>query len=97
MEIRAVAVAGPVTMGAGIAGVFARAGYARPADADAAMTLGCGYPRGPLELLDQAGPAAAMTVLAAMHQAYGDPAFAPPPMLADYAATGLRFRGADPQ
>ena len=31
-------------------------GYASPADVDTAMTLGCGYPRGPLELLDEAGP-----------------------------------------
>jgi 3-hydroxybutyryl-CoA dehydrogenase len=67
-------------------------GYASPADVDTAMTLGCGYPRGPLELLDEAGPATALAVLEAMHQAYGDPALAPPPLLADYAAAGLRFR-----
>jgi 3-hydroxybutyryl-CoA dehydrogenase len=68
-------------------------GYAPAADVDTAMTLGCGYPRGPLELLDAAGAATALAVLRAMHQAYGDPAFAPPPLLADYAAAGLRFRG----
>jgi 3-hydroxybutyryl-CoA dehydrogenase len=68
-------------------------GYASAADVDAAMTLGCGYRRGPLELLDAAGPATAVAVLRAMHQAYGDPAFAPPPLLAEYAAAGLRFRG----
>jgi 3-hydroxybutyryl-CoA dehydrogenase len=67
-------------------------GYASPADVDTAMTLGCGYPRGPLELLDEAGPATALAVLEAMHRAYGDPAFAPPPLLSDYAAAGLRFR-----
>ena len=67
-------------------------GYASPADVDTAMTLGCGYPRGPLELLDEAGPATALAVLQAMHRVYGDPAFAPPPLLADYAAAGLRFR-----
>ena len=67
-------------------------GYASPADVDTAMTLGCGYPRGPLELLDEAGPATALAVLQAMHRAYGDPAFAPPPLLSDYAAAGLRFR-----
>ena len=32
-------------------------GYASAADIDTAMTLGCGYPRGPLQLLDAAGPA----------------------------------------
>jgi 3-hydroxybutyryl-CoA dehydrogenase len=67
-------------------------GYASPADVDTAMTLGCGYPRGPLELLDEAGPATALAVLEAMHRVYGDPAFAPPPLLSDYAAAGLRFR-----
>lgn len=68
-------------------------GYASPADVDTAMTLGCGYPRGPLELLDEAGPATALAVLEAMYRACGDPAFAPPPLLSDYAAAGLRFRG----
>jgi 3-hydroxybutyryl-CoA dehydrogenase len=67
-------------------------GYASAADIDTAMTLGCGYPRGPLELLDAAGPATALAVLRSMHEAYGDPAFAPPPLLSDYAAAGLRFR-----
>jgi 3-hydroxybutyryl-CoA dehydrogenase len=67
-------------------------GYASAADIDAAMTLGCGYPRGPLELLDAAGPATALAVLRSMHEAYGDPAFAPPPLLSDYAAAGLGFR-----
>ena len=32
-------------------------GYASPADIDTAMMLGCGYPRGPLQMLDDAGPA----------------------------------------
>jgi 3-hydroxybutyryl-CoA dehydrogenase len=68
-------------------------GYASAADVDAAMTLGCGYPRGPLELLDQVAPATAQAVLQAMHLVYGDPAFAVPPLLAEHAAAGLSFRG----
>jgi 3-hydroxybutyryl-CoA dehydrogenase len=68
-------------------------GYASAADVDAAMTLGCGYPRGPLELLDQVGAATAEAVLRAMQLVYGDPALAPPPLLADHATAGLRFRG----
>jgi 3-hydroxybutyryl-CoA dehydrogenase len=68
-------------------------GYASAADVDTAMTLGCGYPEGPLELLDQAGPERALAVLSAMYDAYGDPAFAPPPLLAEHAAAGLGFRG----
>ncbi len=67
-------------------------GYASAADVDTAMTLGCGYPRGPLTALDAAGPAAALAVLAAMHERSGDPAFAPPPLLAEHAAAGLPFR-----
>ncbi len=39
------------------------------------------------------GPATAVAVLSAMHEAYGDPAFAPPPLLAEHAAAGLGFRG----
>ena len=30
--------------------------YATPADIDTAMRLGCGYPRGPFELLAEIGP-----------------------------------------
>jgi 3-hydroxybutyryl-CoA dehydrogenase len=68
-------------------------GYASPADIDTAMMLGCGYPRGPLHMLDEAGPARVASVLQAMHAATGDPAFTPVPMLAEYATAGTRFRG----
>ncbi len=64
-------------------------GYAAPADVDVAMTLGCGYPRGPIRMLADAGPGQVADVLAAMHAAYGDPAFALPPLLADCVQTGL--------
>jgi 3-hydroxybutyryl-CoA dehydrogenase len=68
-------------------------GYASPADVDAAMTLGCGYPRGPMQLLDDAGPTPAVAVLTAMHRAYGDPGYAPAPLLAELAAAGLAAAG----
>jgi 3-hydroxybutyryl-CoA dehydrogenase len=64
-------------------------GYTTAEGVDAAMTLGCGYRRGPMRLLADAGPQEAMRVLAAMHASYGDPAFAPPPLLRDYAAHPL--------
>jgi 3-hydroxybutyryl-CoA dehydrogenase len=66
-------------------------GYATVADVDTAMTLGCGYPSGPFELLAKAGPQAVLDGLRAMHAAYGDPSFAPPPLLAEQlaAATGV--------
>jgi 3-hydroxybutyryl-CoA dehydrogenase len=67
-------------------------GYASAADIDTAMMLGCGYPRGPLEMLDEAGAAKVASVLEAMHAATGDPAFTPVPMLAEYATAGTRFR-----
>jgi 3-hydroxybutyryl-CoA dehydrogenase len=66
-------------------------GYASAADVDTAMTLGCGYPQGPFHLLDKIGPQQALDVLRAMHADYGDPAFAPPPLLAEHAMASLGF------
>ena len=68
-------------------------GYASPADVDTAMTLGCGYPAGPFQLLDKTGLQVVLDGLRAMHAAYGDPAFAPPPLLAEHAAAALGFVG----
>lgn len=66
-------------------------GYASAADVDTAMTLGCGYPQGPFQLLDKIGPQQVLDVLRAMHAEYGDPAFAPPPLLAEHAMASLGF------
>ncbi len=68
-------------------------GYASPADVDAAMTLGCGYPRGPMRMLADVGLGQAVDVLAAMHAGYGDPAFAPPPLLVECARAGIGLDG----
>jgi 3-hydroxybutyryl-CoA dehydrogenase len=67
--------------------------YASAADVDGAMTLGCGYPQGPFQLLEKDGLQQAIDVLRAMHAEYGDPAFAPPPLLAEYAMAALGFGG----
>lgn len=73
---------------------MAQQGYADAADIDTAMTLGCGYPRGPFELIDAIGPTDVLAGLRAMHLAYGYPAFAPPPLLAEHAAAGIDFAAA---
>jgi 3-hydroxybutyryl-CoA dehydrogenase len=67
-------------------------GYASPADIDTAMMLGCGYPRGPLQMLDEIGAANVVSVLDAMHAATGQPEFTPVPLLAEYATAGKQFR-----
>jgi 3-hydroxybutyryl-CoA dehydrogenase len=68
-------------------------GYASPADVDAAMTLGCGYPQGPFQLLDKTGAQGVLDALQAMYAGYGDAAFAPPPLLAEHATAALGFAG----
>jgi 3-hydroxybutyryl-CoA dehydrogenase len=68
-------------------------GYATVSDVDTAMTLGCGYPLGPFGLLDKVGGQAVLDGLRAMHAAYGDPALAPPPLLAEHVAASLSFAG----
>ena len=70
---------------------MAQQGYADPTDIDTAMTLGCGYPRGPFQLIDAMGAADVLAGLKAMNAAYGYPAFAPPPLLAEHAAAGIDF------
>jgi 3-hydroxybutyryl-CoA dehydrogenase len=69
-------------------------GYASAADIDTAMTLGCGYPRGPLALIDAIGAAAVLAGLMSMFATYGYPSLAPPPLLAEHAAAGISFTGA---
>jgi 3-hydroxybutyryl-CoA dehydrogenase len=66
-------------------------GYSNPTEIDTAMRLGCGYPRGPFELIDAVGAETVLTGLEAMHEAYGYPEFAPPPLLAEHAAAGIPF------
>lgn len=66
-------------------------GYATPADIDTAMRLGCGYERGPMQMLDGYGPQRVAHVLAAMATTQGNLAFAPPKLLVDHARAGLRF------
>lgn len=66
--------------------------YASREDIDAAMKLGCGLPRGPLELLDLIGIDTCYSVLDTMHRAGGDPMHAPRPILKQMVSAGLLGR-----
>jgi 3-hydroxybutyryl-CoA dehydrogenase len=62
---------------------------ASPADIDAAVRLGLGYPKGPLELGDSLGSKKILTILRGLHDAYGDPRYRPSPWLMRRAALGI--------
>jgi len=66
-------------------------GYATAAEVDTAMMLGCAYPEGPFQLLDAADPSIVLAGLRAMQEAYGFPSLAPPVLLAEHAAAGIRW------
>ena len=56
-------------------------GVASKEDIDAAMKGGCGFPIGPLALLDLVGLDTSVSILDALHQEFGDPNYAPVPRL----------------
>jgi 3-hydroxybutyryl-CoA dehydrogenase len=62
---------------------------ATPADLDRAVTLGLGYPRGPLAMGDAAGAKRILAVLEAMHDFYQEPRYRPSPWLKRRAALGV--------
>jgi 3-hydroxybutyryl-CoA dehydrogenase len=62
---------------------------ATPEDLDRAVTLGLGYPRGPLAMGDALGAKRVLAVLEAMHGAYQDPRYRPSPWLRRRAALGV--------
>jgi 3-hydroxybutyryl-CoA dehydrogenase len=68
------------------------AGYADADSIDAAMTLGCGYPTGPIADLDRIGPDRAVAVLRALHAETRDPALAPAPLLVEHATAEKPLR-----
>jgi 3-hydroxybutyryl-CoA dehydrogenase len=61
---------------------------ASPADIDRAVTLGLGYPRGPLALGDALGARNVLGTLEAMQEVYGDPRYRPSPWLKRRALLG---------
>ncbi|MDP2133566.1 MAG: 3-hydroxyacyl-CoA dehydrogenase [Sulfuritalea sp.] len=62
---------------------------ASPADIDRAVTLGLGYPKGPLAFGDALGARNVLTALEAMQAFYGDPRYRPSPWLKRRALLGV--------
>jgi 3-hydroxybutyryl-CoA dehydrogenase len=72
-------------------------GYATRDDIDAAMRFGCGYPVGPLALIDELGPQTVIDGLDALHAQTGDPLHEPAPALADLAEAGRSADTTEPR
>ncbi len=72
-----------------IACEIAQAGIATPQDIDDAVTLGLGYPHGPLAWGDRLGTTRVLDVLTAIHAATLDPRYRPSPWLRRRAQLGL--------
>ncbi|MEQ4301328.1 3-hydroxybutyryl-CoA dehydrogenase [Plantactinospora sp. B6F1] len=68
------------------------ASYATVDDIDHAMTLGCGYPSGPFEMLDTIGPELALRVQRSLYRESREPGLAPAPLLEQLVTAGRRFR-----
>jgi 3-hydroxybutyryl-CoA dehydrogenase len=60
-----------------------------PADLETAVTLGLGYPQGPLAMGNLYGPTNVLEVLFNMQTVYGDPRYRPSPWLRRRGAIGL--------
>lgn len=67
-------------------------GTASKEDIDAAMKGGCGFPMGPLALLDLVGLDTSVAILEALHAEFADPNYAPVPLLRRMVAAGLLGR-----
>ncbi|WBB79488.1 3-hydroxybutyryl-CoA dehydrogenase [Micromonospora sp. WMMD882] len=64
------------------------ANYSTVDDVDHAMKLGCGYPQGPFELLDEIGLDVALDVQRALHRETREPGLAPAPLLTQLVTAG---------
>ncbi|MBK9020019.1 MAG: 3-hydroxyacyl-CoA dehydrogenase [Sulfuritalea sp.] len=68
---------------------IAQQGVATPDDIDRAVTLGLGYPKGPLAFGDALKPKLVLDLLEAMQKFYGDPRYRPSPWLKRRALLGV--------
>ncbi len=72
-----------------IASDICQQGICSPKDLELAVTLGLGYPLGPLAMGDRYGPTNILEVLFNMQTVYGDPRYRPSPWLRRRGAIGL--------
>jgi 3-hydroxybutyryl-CoA dehydrogenase len=72
-----------------IASDICQQGICTPKDLETAVTLGLGYPMGPLAMGDRYGPTNILEVLFNMQTVYGDPRYRPSPWLRRRGAIGL--------
>jgi len=72
-----------------IASDICQQGICTPQDLDIAVTLGLGYPKGPLALGDSLGADNLLEVLFNLQTVYGDPRYRPSPWLRRRGALGL--------
>ncbi|HSH91544.1 MAG TPA: 3-hydroxyacyl-CoA dehydrogenase [Ramlibacter sp.] len=72
-----------------IASDICQQGICTPKDLETAVTLGLGYPLGPLAMGDRWGPSNILEVLFNMQTVYGDPRYRPSPWLRRRGAIGL--------
>lgn len=68
---------------------IAQQGIASPADIDAAVRLGLGYPAGPFEWGDRLGAPRVLEILRALHATFGDQRYRPSPWLVRRARLAL--------
>ena len=68
---------------------IAQQGIASPEDIDKAVTLGLGYPKGPLALGDALGAATVLRILDGLFDFYRDPRYRPSPWLKRRALLGV--------
>lgn len=76
---------------------IAQQGIASPADIDAAVRLGLGYPFGPFEWGDRLGTRRILDLMQGLHTAFADPRYRPAPWLVRRARLGLPLSAPDRQ